>query len=214
MGVLVDNLDAYVRGMGTTAALTLASFGLALVIGVVVAGLRVSPVPPLRAVATLYVETVRNTPLLVLLFLFVFGLTKVGILYGYFTSAVLVLGAYTGALVAETVRAGINTVSVGQAEAARSLGLTFPRTLGRVILPQALRRVVGPLGGLFVALIKNSALASLINVLDLTAVADRVTTATARPIEAFGVAGMAYVLLAIPSGLAVGWLERRLAVRG
>lgn len=213
MNVVTDNLAFYLRGMGTTALLSLASFALAMLVGVVVAGFRVSPIPPLRWVGTFYVETVRNTPLLVLLFLFVFGLTKVGILFGYFTSAVIVLGGYTGALVAETVRAGINSVAVGQAEAARALGLTFPQILGRVILPQALRTVVGPLGGLFVALIKNSALASLISVVDLTGVADRVTTATARPLEAFGVAGLAYVALAIPTGLAVGWLDRRLAVR-
>lgn len=212
VSLLLDNLDAYARGVGVTVALTLSAFAFALAVGVVVAACRISPVVPLRAAATLYVESIRNTPLLVLIFLFVFGLTKVGILFGYFTSAVIVLGCYTGALVAETVRSGINTVSLGQAEAARALGFTFPKALSRIILPQALRRVVGPLGGLFVALIKNSALASIISVVDLTGVADRVTTATERPLEAFAIAGAAYVLLAVPAGLGVGWLERRLAI--
>ncbi len=212
MRVLVDNLGAYVGGLGTTAALTVLSFALAMAVGVVIAGFRVSPVVPLRFVGALYVETIRNTPLLVLLFLFVFGLTKLGVLYGYFTSAVLVLGGYTGALVAETVRSGINTVEPGQAEAGRALGLTFPEVLLRLVLPQALRRVVAPLGGLFVALIKNSALASFVSVVDLNSVAEAVTNRTGRPLQAFGIAGVAYVLLAVPSGLGVGWLERRLAV--
>ncbi|MGH3851002.1 MAG: amino acid ABC transporter permease [Pseudonocardiaceae bacterium] len=203
----------YLQGMGTTAVLSLVSYALALLVGVVIAGFRVSPILPLRWVGAFYVETIRNTPLLVLMFLFVFGVTKLGILFGFFASAVIVLGGYTGALVAETIRAGINSVAVGQAEAARALGLTFPQILSRVILPQALRTVVGPLGGLFVALIKNSALASIISVVDLTGVADRVTTATARPLEAFGAAGIAYVVLAIPAGVAFGWLERHVAIR-
>src|SRR3954466_10016261 len=107
--------------MRTTVSLTLLAFALALLIGIVVAACRVSPVPPLRAAGTFYVETVRNTPLTVLFVLFFFGITKVGITYGAFTTAVIVLGGYTGAFVAETVRAGINSVGRGQAEAARSL---------------------------------------------------------------------------------------------
>ncbi|MGQ0745062.1 MAG: amino acid ABC transporter permease [Acidimicrobiales bacterium] len=205
-----QNWAAYLGGLATTVALTATSFALALVVGVVIAAARVSPIPPLRMAAAIYTEAIRNTPLLVLLFLFIFGLPKVGIQFDFFASAVVVLGGYTGALVAETVRSGINTVAVGQAEAARALGLTFGQSMLGVIMPQALRRMVGPLGGLLVALIKNSALASLISVIDLTAVADRVTTATAQPVLAFGIAGIAYVALAIPTGVAVGRLHHRL----
>lgn len=196
-----------------TVELTLLSWVLAFVVGLVVAGARVSPVPPLRAAGTFYVETVRNTPLTVSMVLFYFGLPKVGVAYSAFWTAVLVLGAYTGAFVAETVRAGINSVAQGQAEAARALGLTFPQVLRIVVLPQALRTVVAPLGSLFIALIKNSSVAAAISVIELTEVADRLNNETARAIPVFLGAAAAYLVLTLPSGFAVGALERRFAIR-
>jgi glutamate transport system permease protein len=211
--VVLDNLSLYRDGLLTTVALTLLSFTAAFVIGMIIAAFRVSPIPPLRAVATAYVEVVRNTPLAVLFVLFFFGFTKVGIRYSAFTSAIIVLSAYTGAFIGETVRSGINTVAVGQAEAARALGLTFPQVLRLVILPQALRSVVAPLGNLFIALTKNSSLASIISVLELTEVADRVTTASAQPVAAFLGAGIGYLLLTLPAGVAFGVLERRVAIK-
>ena len=213
MGLVLDNADQYLAGMAMTVALTLLSFSVALVIGTVVAACRVSPVLPLRTAGTLWVETVRNTPLTVLMVLFFFGFTKVDIQYSAFTSAVIVLSAYTSTFVAETVRSGINAVAKGQAEAARSLGLTFPQVLGRVVLPQAFRTVVGPLGSVFIALIKNSSIASIISVVELTEVADRLNNETARPVAVFLGAGMAYLLLTLPSGFFVGVLERRVAIK-
>jgi glutamate transport system permease protein len=194
-------------------ALTVLSFAAALAVGTVVAAFRVSPVPPLRWAATVYVELVRNTPLTVLFVLFFFGLTKVGVKYSPFVSSVIVLGGYTSTFVGETVRSGINAVASGQAEAARSLGLTFPQVMSIVVLPQAFRTVVGPLGSLFIALIKNSSIASVISVLELTEVADRLNTATARPIPVFLGAAAGYLLLALPSGLVVGAIERRVAIK-
>ena len=152
--------------MRTTVVLTLASFALAMVVGTTVAAFRVSPVPPLRAAGALWVQLLRNTPLTVLLLLFVFGLTKVGLQYSFEVSAIIVFGAYTSAFVAETVRSGINSVSRGQAEAARAVGLTFPQVLGIVVLPQAFRTVVAPLGNIFIALTKNTSIAAIISVLD------------------------------------------------
>lgn len=185
----------------------------AFVVGVIVAAFRVSPVPPLRAAGAVWVELVRNTPLSVLFVLFVFGLTKVGVLYSFFTSAVIVLSAYTSTFIAETVRSGINSVSKGQGEAARAVGLTFPQTMRVVVLPQALRTVVGPLGNLFIALIKNTSIASVIAVVELTKVADNLNTETARPIPAFLGAGAAYLMLTLPAGFAVGFIERRVAFK-
>jgi glutamate transport system permease protein len=211
--VVLDNLDVFTQGMSTTVSLTLLSFGVAFVIGIVVAAFRVSPVPPLRIAGAFYVEAVRNTPLTVLFVLFFFGLTKVGIKYGAFTTAIIVLGGYTGAFVAETVRAGINSVARGQAEAARALGLTFPQVLRIVVLPQALRTVVAPLGGLFIALIKNSSIAALISVKELVYRTDALANDTARVIPIFLGAAVAYLLLTIPSGLVIGALERRVAIR-
>ncbi|MDP9441455.1 MAG: amino acid ABC transporter permease, partial [Actinomycetota bacterium] len=167
--------------MRTTIVLTLASFAVAMVVGTVVAALRVSPVPPLRAAGALWVQMLRNTPLTVLLLLFVFGFTKIGLQYSYEVSSIIVFGAYTSAFVAETVRSGINAVARGQAEAARAMGLTFPQILRIVVLPQAFRTVVPPLGNIFIALTKNTSIASLVSVVDLTEVAGRLNTATARP---------------------------------
>jgi glutamate transport system permease protein len=213
MNVVLDNLPEFLRATRVTAELTILSFALALVLGTVVAGFRVSPVPPLRWVGAVYVELIRNTPLLVLMFLFFFGFPKIGIQYSTFTSAIVVLSAYTGTFVAETVRAGINTVAAGQAEAARALGMTFLQLLFLVVLPQAFRSVIGPLGSVFIALIKNSALASLIAATDLAYLSAQLTNSTARPIAVFIGVAFFYLLLALPSGWAVGWLERRFAVK-
>jgi len=213
MDVVVDNVDVFALGMRTTVSLTLLSFAVAFVIGTVVAACRVSPIPPLRFVGALYVESVRNTPLTVLFVLFFFGLTKVGIKYGAFTTAIIVLGGYTGAFVAETVRAGINAVGRGQSEAARSLGLTFGQVLRIVVLPQALRTVVAPLGGLFIALIKNSSIASIIAVEELVFRTDDLGNDTAQVIPIYLGAALAYLALTIPAGFAIGLLERRVAIK-
>ena len=213
MNVVLDNLGLYAEGIRTTVVLTLASFAVALVVGTAVAAARVSPVPPLRAAGAFWVEVIRNTPLAVQFILFFFGFTKIGIQYPAFTSSIIVLGAYTSAFVAETLRSGVNSVPTGQAEAGRALGLRFSQLLGVIVLPQAFRTVVGPLGSVFIALTKNSSLAGLISVLELTEVAERLNTATARPLAVFAGAAMGYLLLTWPSGWAVGQIERRVAIR-
>jgi len=179
-----------------------------------VAAFRVSPVPPLRAAGAAWVETVRNTPLAVQMVLFYFGFTKLGIQYAGFTSGVIVLSVYTSAFLAETIRAGVNTVARGQAEAARAIGLTFPQTLRIVILPQALRSVVGPIGNIFIALTKNSAVAGgAIAVPELFRMTQLITNDTAQPVAAFLGAAAAYLLLTIPSGYLFQAIEQRVAVR-
>jgi glutamate transport system permease protein len=213
MDVVLDNLDQFGSGLRTTVSLTLLSFAVALVIGTVVAACRVSPVPPLRWAGSVYVEAIRNTPLTVLFILFFFGLTKVGVQFESFPTAVIVLGGYTGAFVAEMVRSGINAVAQGQAEAARSLGFTFPQVLVLIVLPQAFRTVVAPLGGLFVALVKNSSIASIIAVKDLAFVNDLLSQETAQPIPIFLGAAFAYLMITIPSGVLIEALDRRLSIR-
>lgn len=194
-------------------SLTLYGWIGAFVIGIVVASFRVSPVPPLRWAGATYVELVRNCPLTVLFFLFWFGLPNAGIQFPRFPSAVIVLAVYTSAFVAEAIRSGINTVATGQAEAARSLGLTFTQVLGQVVLPQALRSVVAPLGSVFIALIKNSSIAYTISIVELTGQAQTLAIRSAEAIPVFTGAAVAYLVLTLPSGFAVGWLERRLAIR-
>jgi glutamate transport system permease protein len=212
--VVFDNRDLFLTGMRTTVSLTLLSYAAALVVGTVVAAFRVSPVPPLRAFGAFYVGTVRNTPLAVLMVLFFDGLPDAGIIVdSRYISAIIVLSAYTSAFVAETVRAGVNTVAPGQGEAARSLGLTFPQVLLVVVLPQALRSVVAPLGSIFIALIKNSALAALISVKELSGATQELINSTAQPIPIFIGAAVAYLAIALPSGYLVSRLERRLAIK-
>ncbi len=213
MGVVLDNLDQFLDGMRATVVLTLVSFAFAAAIGVVVAGFRVSPVPPLRAAGAFYVNIVRNTPLAVLFILFFFGLTKVGMTYPPFTTGIIVLSVYTASFVAETVRAGINAVARGQGEAARSLGMTFPQLLAVIVLPQAVRTVVQPLGSIFIALIKNSALVTIISVANLGKTADALATETAQYVPIYLGTAVAYLLLTLPAGQAVGWLERKVAIR-
>ncbi|HYR62167.1 MAG TPA: amino acid ABC transporter permease [Actinomycetota bacterium] len=213
MSVLVHNLGAFGVGLRTTLALTLASFAGALAIGIVIASMRVSPVAPLRAAGTAYVEIVRNIPLLVLLFLFYFGFPKIGIQYRGFTSAVIVLSAYTGAFVAEAVRSGVNTVAQGQAEAARAIGLTFTQSMRLVVLPQALRAVVAPIGNIFVALIKNTALASTITVMELGFEYQLLITATAQPVPVALGTAVCYLVLALSAGWLFSVIEHRVAIK-
>lgn len=213
MEIVLDNLDRFAEGVATTVSLTVLSWLGAFLIGVVVASFRVGPVRPLRAFGTVYVELIRNCPLTVLLVVFFFGFPSIGITEPAFTSAVLVLSVYTGAFVAETVRAGVNTVAAGQVEAARSLGLGFTQVLALVVLPQALRSVVGPLGSLFSALIRNSSIAYVIGLVELTATAAQLSVASAQSIPVYVVAALAYLALTLPTGFVVGVLERRLAIR-
>ncbi len=210
---VLSHLDIFVAGMRTTAALTLVSYAGALVLGTFMAAARISPVPPLRWAGTAYVELLRSTPLVALMFIFYFGLPDLGFRLSEFNTAMLALALYTSSFVAETVRAGINAVPVGQAEAARSLGFTFSTTLTTVVLPQALRTMVPPLASLFIALIKNSSVAYTISVLDLTGQASRLGTEIAQSANALLVAAVAYLVLTVPSGLALGVLERRVAVK-
>jgi glutamate transport system permease protein len=211
--VVTDNLDIFLEGMRRTAELSVLSFILAFVIGILLAAFRVSPVPPLRWAAATFVELVRNTPLLVLMFIVVFAFPSIGFTWSFYASAIIVLSAYTATFVGETVRSGINAVSKGQVEAARALGLTFPQVLRLVVMPQALRTVVGPLGGIFIALLKNSGVAVAIAVSELTSAANEIGTETARFIPAYLGAAIAYLLLTIPSGFATSWLERKVAIK-
>jgi glutamate transport system permease protein len=210
---VVDNLDAYRQGFVTTLALTVLASVLALALGTLLAAMRVSPVPTLRGAGTAYVEIVRNTPLTVVFFFAVFVLPQLDIRLSFFAFAVIAVTVYHAAFFCEAVRSGINAVGVGQAEAARSIGLTFTQSLGLVILPQALRTVVPPLINVVIALTKNTSIAAAFGVVELTAVGTRLANANADAVLAV-LAGVAacYLLLTLPSGWLAGRLERRVAV--
>jgi glutamate transport system permease protein len=209
---LFDNAGALLHGLLTTLEIAAIAGAGALVLGVLVAAARVSPVPVLRGVAFGYVQLFLNVPLLALLVLFVFALPDVGLLMPLATTVVVVLTIYEAAYVAEAVRSGVNTVALGQAEAARALGLTFLQSLRLVVLPQALRAVVQPLGNVLIALVMNTALAAAVGVVELTSATNKVNLVEAQPIPIFAGAGVLYMLLALVIGLLSGVVERRVAI--
>jgi glutamate transport system permease protein len=210
---VVDNLDAFRQGFVTTLALTLVSSVLALVVGTLLAAMRVSPVPILRAAGAAYVEVVRNTPLTVVFFFAVFVLPQLDIGLTFFTFAVIAVTVYHAAFFCEAVRSGINAVGVGQAEAARSIGLTFAQSLRLVILPQAFRTVVPPLINVVIALTKNTSIAAAFGVVELTAIATRLANANSDAVIAIFVGtAVCYLALTLPSGWLAGQLERRVLV--
>ncbi|MBF8190646.1 amino acid ABC transporter permease [Nonomuraea sp. K274] len=212
MSFLLDHLPELWQGLIVTVQLTAASFAGAAVLGLLVCALRVSPVRVLRALGTSYVETLQNLPLLVLLVLAVFGLPEIGIQADLLVTAIVVIAAYEAAYIAEALRSGVNSVSKGQGEAARAIGLTFGQSLRHVVLPQALRTVVQPLGNIFIATAMNTSLAAAVGVVDLTAAANRVNLVEAQPIPIFVGAGLAYALISAAAGFVTGRLERRLVV--
>lgn len=167
MDVLTENFSLYGRGLLGTVQLTVYASLLALALGILMAGFRVAPVASLRAFGTAWVTVLRNTPLTLLFFAVMLGLPRFGLILPFTVFAVLALGCYTSAFICEAVRSGINTVPVGQGEAARSLGMTFEQTLGAVVLPQAFRAVIPPIGSTLIALAKNSAIAGSFSVTEL-----------------------------------------------
>ncbi|MFF3987855.1 amino acid ABC transporter permease [Streptomyces sp. NPDC001797] len=167
MNVLTDNFRTYAEGFLGTLELTVYSSALALLLGFVMASFRVAPVGSLRAFGTAWVTVLRNTPLTLLFFAMLLGLPRFGLVLPFKVFAVLALGCYTSAFICEALRSGINTVPRGQGEAARSLGMTFGQTLRLVILPQAFRSVIPPVGSTLIALAKNSAIAGAFSVTEL-----------------------------------------------
>lgn len=212
MNVLLDNWKPLVDGLLTTLWITAVGGVGSLIVGVVITAARVSPVPILSGLAFSYVQFFMNVPLLALLVLFVFALPEIGLLMPLLTTAIVVIILYEGAYVAEAVRSGINTVSLGQAEAARAIGLTFTQSLRLVVLPQALRSVVQPVGNVMIALAMNTSLAAAVGVVELTSAAQKVNLVSAQPIEVFVGAGIGYMALALAIGLSTGVIERRVAI--
>jgi len=186
----------------------------ALTIGTAIAAARVSPVAPLRGFGTMYVTLIRNCPLTVVLFFIAFGLPEIGINGSYYVFGISALSIYTAAFVCEALRSGINSVQAGQAEAARAIGLTFSQSLGSVILPQAFRSSIPPVGSVLIAMFKNSAVLGAFGVAgELFSTGIRLTSAqgyASTPV--FLAIGLFYLCITIPSGLILQALERRAVI--
>jgi glutamate transport system permease protein len=213
LSTLVDHLPQILAGFRDTLYLLGAAGIAAVVAGVLLAAMRVSPTPVLRAVGTTYVNVFRNVPLVVLFLITTQGLPEIGFGLSFFTLAVIALGAYTAAFVCEAVRSGVNAVEVGQAEAARSLGMTFGQTLQLIVLPQAIRSVVPPLASILIALTKNTAIAEAFGVTEATYQLDSLVRDVPSALYAlfFGIAA-GYIAIVFAISGAAQLLERRLVV--
>jgi glutamate transport system permease protein len=210
--ILADNLGFLLGGIAVTLELAFAGYIGGFILGTVLAVFRVSPVAPLRVVGATYVELFRNIPLLSLMVLFIFGLPDVGLTFSLFWSAAACLAFTSAAYVCEAVRGGINAVSVGQAEAARAIGLTFTQSLRHVVLPQAGRTMVQPLVNVFIAVLLGTALAAAVGVSELTNRAQQLNLQYAEAVLCFAFAGAVYLVLALASAGLGNWLERRLEI--
>ncbi|MEU9046381.1 MULTISPECIES: amino acid ABC transporter permease [unclassified Kitasatospora] len=214
MGFLFDddNFALFRDGFLQTIELSALSALLALLLGTLLAAFRVSPVPVLRAFGTTWVTLFRNTPLTLLFFAVTFGLPPLGVHFSHLAFAVLALGGYTASFVCEVIRSGINTVPLGQAEAARSLGMTFGQTLTLVILPQAARTVLGPMSSVFIALPRNSAIAGAFSVSELYSVQQTFSERGYSIFSIFFWVACAYLLISATIATLFRFLETRLAV--
>lgn len=220
MNALLDNRELVLSAFWLIIKLTVVSALVALVLGTVLAALRVAPVPVLRAFGTGYVNIFRNTPLTLVIFFCYFGLfVNLGVkisdnlAMNNYWLGVIGLSAYTSAFVCEALRSGVQTVPVGQAEAARAIGLTFLQNLRLIILPQALRAVIAPLGSVLIALTKNATIAGTIGVAEAANVMkDLINDNGDQVIGIFLGFAAGFLVLTLPTGYFFGWLSRRLAV--
>ena len=212
--LLVDYGPAFGQALLLTWKLTVLSFVPGFLLGMVVAVLRLLPLPPLRFVLTVYVEIFRNIPSVALLIFIVFALPDLNVLIDYEPAVVLTLTLVCSAFTADYLRTGINTVPGGQAEAALSLGMRPLRVITAVVLPQALRTVVQPMTSLLIALMLSTSLASQVPLpgRELTALVSKIATDSAAGMAAFAVAAAMYVV----TGLLIGWagatLEKKVRI--
>jgi len=221
-----DNTDDIIRAFTFTVEMVAIAGLIALVVGSLMAALRVSPIPLARGIGTFYVYTVRNTPLLLVMLLFAFGLPNLGIrpevslgaadvlrFNVFFVLATAALGLYTAAFVCEALRSGINSIPLGQAEAARAIGLPFGQTLRLVILPQAFRAVVQPVASALIAMIKNSAIAVGVGVTEMGFMMKKLTNDYPSSIwEIFIAFALAYMFLVAIVAVVAAVLERKFRV--
>lgn len=213
MATFIENFGTIWGAFLATLSLTIVSGLLSLAFGTVLAAFRVSPVGPLRTFATLYVEIVRNTPLTLVFFFWVFVAPSLGFTFPElgFWPAVVALTTYTSAFMCEALRSGINSVGLGQAEASRSIGMTFGQTLTSVVLPQAWRSAIPPLISVLIALTKNTSVAAGFAYAELVANSQRLMLRNPSDglVIFFGIGAM-YLLITIPLALLAKQLERKL----
>lgn len=210
--IVISHFDQYLAGfLNTIKASLLALLG-SFVIGTVFAVFRIAPVRVLNAIGAAYVEFFRNIPILIIVFFMFNGLPVLGIRLNPFTAGTIGLTIYTSSFIAEAIRAGIQSVPKGQMEAGRSSGFTYVQTMRYIILPQAVKLVIPPLGNQFLNLIKNSSVLGVIAGLDLMYYGDLISASTFVTFDVYIFVAMFYLVLTIPLSFGIRYMERRLAV--
>ncbi|OYN90056.1 amino acid ABC transporter permease [Parenemella sanctibonifatiensis] len=221
---VIEQLPRIGSALLVTVELTVIGSVGALLLGLILAIMRLSPVAVLRLASTAYTELVRNTPLTLVVFFCAFGLlvgaqwrllpSDAPLTWHNFSWAVVAIILYHATFVAEALRSGVNTVPVGQAEAARAIGLDFSTSLREVILPQALRGAIAPLGNTFIALTKNTTIAATVGVAELSLwMREEIENEAAMIFIIFAIVAAAFVLLTLPAGAAFTRLSEKLAVK-
>jgi polar amino acid transport system permease protein len=199
-----------IQGLLTTLYLSIISLFFAVIIGLVAALMRISSNPLARNFSFVYVEVIRGTPLLVQIFIVYFFLGTVFDL-DRFTAGITALSIFTGAYICEIMRSGIQSISPGQMEAARSLGMNYPKAMIYVILPQAFKRTLPPMAGQLINLIKDSSLVSVISITDLTKAGREVVSGSFATFEVWFVVAGLYLLLTATLSMGVQKIEKRLS---
>lgn len=209
--LLIDHYDTFLKGLLNTIWASLLGLLGSFVLGTVIAVFRITRSRTLRWFGTAYVEFLRNIPLLLVVFLFYLGLPSLGVTLSGFASGTMGLAVYTSAFIAEAIRAGIMAVPKGQTEAARSSGLTYVQAMLYVVLPQAIKLVIPPLGNQFINLVKNSSILSIVAGFDLMYYGDIIATETFDTINTYIFVALFYLLLTLPLSYGTRILERKLA---
>lgn len=211
----------FIRGAGTTLILSVFTVVIGLIVGVVLALMRLGKFKPLSLISAAYTEFIRGTPLMVQIFFIFYALPQMGIKipnisglgfdFPRFASGILAMGLNSAAYVGEIVRAGIQAVDRGQTEAARSLGMTGWQTMRRVVLPQAFKNILPALGNEFVTVIKESSIVSVIGIADLMFRTNDVIALSYKSLECLAVAALIYFVLTFISSRLVSLAERKLS---
>lgn len=208
--ILMNYSDLFLKGFLKTIEVSLIGLAGSFVLGVLVAALRMAPVRILNFLGACFVEFTRNIPLIIIVFFFYHGLSSFKLNLSGFAAGTIGLTIYTSAFIAEAVRAGIQAVDKGQMEAARSSGLSYNQAMRFVILPQAIKIVIPPIGNQFLNLVKNSSILGVVAGMELMYFADYIHEKTWVTFDTYIFAAGFYLLLTIPLSFFVHFLERRL----
>lgn len=204
--ILTDHLEYFLEGLRVTILTSLIALLCSFILGTIIAVMRIAPIKPLNWLGSVYVEFIRNIPVLVVIFF-----TYLAGSFSGMTAGTIGLTIYTAAFIAEAIRAGILSVPTGQMEAARSTGLSYGQAMRLIILPQAIKIVIPPLGNQFLNLVKNSSLLAVVAGGDLMYQGDLISAMTYVTFDTYIFVALFYLVLTIPLSIGVGYLEKRLA---